>query len=62
LALRFVATAANAVAIPIIGGGGIADAAGMRRMLAAGAQAVQIGSALLADPTLAARIADGVMG
>jgi dihydroorotate dehydrogenase (NAD+) catalytic subunit len=60
LALRLVATVANAVAIPVIGAGGIADAAGVRRMLAAGAQAVQIGSALLADPTLAARLADAV--
>jgi dihydroorotate dehydrogenase (NAD+) catalytic subunit len=62
LALRFVATVANTVAIPVIGAGGIADAAGVRRMLTAGAQAVQIGSALLADPTLAARLADTVNG
>ncbi len=65
LALRLVATATASVAIPVIGSGGIADAAGMQRMLAAGAQAVQIGSALLSDPTLAARLAnggDGVIG
>lgn len=58
LALRLVAIAAAAVTIPVIGAGGVRDAAGVRRMRAAGAQAIQIGSALLADPALAAQLAD----
>ncbi|MEI5674049.1 MULTISPECIES: HisA/HisF-related TIM barrel protein [unclassified Nocardioides] len=41
----------------VIGGGGIATTADARSFLAAGARAVQVGTALLHDPTTAARIA-----
>lgn len=43
--------------LPLVGVGGIATAADARAFLAAGATAVQVGSALLHDPTCAARIA-----
>jgi dihydroorotate dehydrogenase (NAD+) catalytic subunit len=58
LALRAVAAVATAVQIPIVAGGGIHTAVHARQFLAAGATAVQIGSALLADPLAAVRIAD----
>lgn len=58
LALRAVAEAAAAVSIPIIACGGIVTAAHARQYLAAGAAAVQVGVALLADPLAAARIAE----
>lgn len=57
LALRAVARLRAAVDAPIIGMGGVRDAAGARAMLEAGASAVALGSALLADPRLASRIA-----
>lgn len=40
----------------LIAGGGVTDLAGARRMLAAGAGAVAIGSAAMKDPTLCGRI------
>jgi dihydroorotate dehydrogenase (NAD+) catalytic subunit len=43
--------------LPLVGSGGIASAEDARAFLAAGAVAVQLGSALLADPTTAARVA-----
>jgi dihydroorotate dehydrogenase (NAD+) catalytic subunit len=58
LALRLVAEVAGSVDVPVVGGGGIATADDARQFLAAGASAVQIGAALLADPGAAARIAD----
>jgi dihydroorotate dehydrogenase (NAD+) catalytic subunit len=57
LALRLVAQVAGQVGIAVIGAGGITDLAGARRMLGVGAAAIQIGSALLANPELAAQIA-----
>jgi dihydroorotate dehydrogenase (NAD+) catalytic subunit len=56
MALRRVAQITGAVSIPVIGGGGICDSAGVNRMLAAGAIAVQLGSVLLRDPGLAGRL------
>jgi len=56
LALRAVAELRAVVDAPIVGMGGVADAAGARAMLAAGATAVALGSVLLADPRAAARI------
>src|SRR3954447_11833988 len=56
LALALVAELAAAVSVPVIGCGGIASANDARQFLAAGAVAVQIGAALLADPGAAARI------
>lgn len=56
LALALVADLAAVVSIPVIGCGGIASVEDARQFLAAGAVAVQIGAALLADPGAAARI------
>jgi len=42
---------------PVIGCGGIMDADDAREYLAAGARAVQVGTALFHDPTTAFRIA-----
>lgn len=58
LALHAVATLATVVSIPVIGCGGISTVAGARQFLAAGARAVQVGTALLSDPHAAVRIAD----
>jgi dihydroorotate dehydrogenase (NAD+) catalytic subunit len=60
LALRLVAEVVGSVAVPVIGGGGIATIDDARQFLAAGAAAVQIGAALLADPGAAIRIADAL--
>lgn len=62
LALLCVAEVAAAIDAPIVGCGGIATADDARQFLAAGAAVVQLGSALLADPTAAARIADQLRG
>lgn len=48
--------------VPLVGVGGIGSAADVRAFLAAGATAVQVGSALLHDPTCAARIAAELEG
>ncbi|KQY64256.1 MULTISPECIES: nitronate monooxygenase [unclassified Nocardioides] len=48
--------------LPLIGTGGITTADDARAFLAAGAFAVQIGTALLHDPTTAARIAAELQG
>jgi len=56
LALALVADVAAAVSVPVIGCGGIASVEDARQFLSAGATAVQIGAALLADPGAAARI------
>jgi dihydroorotate dehydrogenase (NAD+) catalytic subunit len=56
LALAIVAEVAAAVAVPIAGCGGVASAADARQFLAAGALAVQVGAALLANPNAAAQI------
>jgi dihydroorotate dehydrogenase (NAD+) catalytic subunit len=56
LALALVADVAAAVGAPVVGSGGIASVEDARQFLAAGAVAVQIGAALLADPGAAARI------
>jgi len=58
LALLLVAEVAAAVAVPVIGCGGIAVADDARQFLAAGAMAVQVGTAQLADPFAAVRVAD----
>jgi dihydroorotate dehydrogenase (NAD+) catalytic subunit len=56
LALALVAEVAAAVTTPIVGCGGIATAADAREYLAAGAAAVQVGTALLANPYAAVQI------
>jgi dihydroorotate dehydrogenase (NAD+) catalytic subunit len=62
LALAAVAEAAAAVGVPVVGCGGIASADDARQFLAAGAAAVQVGAALLADPLAIARIAAELEG
>ena len=42
--------------VAVIGGGGISTVADARRFLDLGARAVQIGTALLHDPTTVARV------
>ncbi|MBK9711651.1 MAG: dihydroorotate dehydrogenase [Kouleothrix sp.] len=58
LALAAVAAVVAAVDAPVIGCGGIATAGDARQFLAAGAVAVQVGAALLADPAALVRIAE----
>lgn len=60
LALAAVAELAAAVALPIVGCGGIASVEDARLFLAAGATAVQVGAALLADPLAAVRIGEAL--
>jgi dihydroorotate dehydrogenase (NAD+) catalytic subunit len=58
LALRCVAEVVQALpGTPVIGCGGVMDVADARAYLEAGARAVQIGTALLHDPTIAFRLA-----
>lgn len=57
IALRCVSEAREHLAdVSIVGAGGVADARGARDFLASGASAVQIGTALLHDPTTVARV------
>lgn len=58
VALRVVYEAAQEVHIPVIGVGGIGSLEDVLDFLFAGASAVQIGTALLADPALPLRLAD----
>jgi dihydroorotate dehydrogenase (NAD+) catalytic subunit len=58
IALRMVYEAAQAVKIPVIGLGGIANGEDAAEFLIAGASAVEVGTANFADPQAAARIAD----
>ncbi len=60
LALHAVARVAAAVTVPVIGGGGVMRAADARALLDAGATAVALGSALLADLRAPARIMAGL--
>jgi dihydroorotate dehydrogenase (NAD+) catalytic subunit len=60
LALRAVAAVAAAVAVPIIGLGGVTGPDDARALREAGAAAVGLGSALLGDLRAAARVAAGL--
>lgn len=62
IALRAVAAVCAAVELPVIGGGGVLDAADARALLAAGATAVALGTALLNDMRAGARIAAVLAG
>ena len=53
---------AQAVAIPIIGAGGITSASDALEFLMAGASAVQVGTATFADPTAPLRVIEGLAG
>ncbi len=57
IALRLVYEASRAVAIPVIGLGGIANGTDAAEFLIAGAQAVQVGTATFWDPRAPVRIA-----
>lgn len=60
IAVRMVYECAQAVNIPIIGMGGIADAEGALEMIMAGASAVSIGTMSFHDPQTALRVIDGI--
>jgi dihydroorotate dehydrogenase (NAD+) catalytic subunit len=58
VALRIVYEAAQVVAIPIVAIGGVTELADVLDFLAVGAIAVQVGTAIFADPTLPVRLID----
>jgi len=60
IAVRMVYECAQAVRIPIIGMGGIADARDALEFLIAGASAVQVGTANFVDPLIWSKILDGI--
>jgi len=60
IAVRMVWECSNAIRIPILGMGGIADAADAVEFLLAGASAVQIGTANFADPFIWQKVLDGL--
>jgi dihydroorotate dehydrogenase (NAD+) catalytic subunit len=61
LALAAVAHVRAAVRIPVVGVGGIMDAADAEEFLIAGAAAVQVGTATFVDPRAALRVLDGLV-
>ena len=60
IALRMVWQVAKAVKIPVIGLGGIMNAADAIEFLLAGASAIQIGTANFIDPTISVKVVDGI--
>ena len=58
VALRIVYEAVQAVKIPVVAIGGITELADVLDFLAVGAVAVQVGTAIFADPTLPVRLVD----
>jgi dihydroorotate dehydrogenase (NAD+) catalytic subunit len=58
VALRIVYEAVQAVRIPVVGIGGVTELADVLDFLAVGAVAVQVGTAIFADPTLPVRLVD----
>ena len=58
VALRIVYEAAQAVKIPVVAIGGVTELADVLDFLAVGAVAVQVGTAIFADPTLPVRLVD----
>jgi dihydroorotate dehydrogenase (NAD+) catalytic subunit len=62
IALRIVYEVAQVVDIPIVAIGGVAELADVLDFLAVGAVAVQVGTALFADPTLPERLVDELTG
>ena len=58
VALRVVYEAAQAVTIPVVAIGGVTEIADVLDFLAVGAVAVQVGTAIFADPTLPVRLVD----
>jgi len=60
IALRMVWQVAGAVKIPVIGLGGIMNAADAIEFMLAGASAIQIGTANFIDPTVTIQVIDGI--
>ena len=60
IALRVVYEVAQTVRIPVVGIGGIGSLDDALEFLLVGAAAVQVGTAIFADPTVPARIVDGL--
>jgi dihydroorotate dehydrogenase (NAD+) catalytic subunit len=60
IAVRMVYECRQAVKIPIIGMGGIADARDVIEFLIAGANAVQVGTANFVDPFIWTKLLDGL--
>ncbi|MDR2841262.1 MAG: dihydroorotate dehydrogenase [Paludibacter sp.] len=60
IALRMVWQVAKAVNIPVIGLGGIMNAADAIEFFLAGASAIQVGTANFVDPTITCQIIDGI--
>jgi len=60
IALRMVWQVARAVKIPVIGLGGIMNAADAIEFMLAGATAIQIGTANFIDPTVTIKVIDGI--
>jgi dihydroorotate dehydrogenase (NAD+) catalytic subunit len=60
LALAAVAAVCEAVRIPVIGVGGIFDAASARDFLTVGARAIQVGTATFVNPQTALDVLDGL--
>jgi dihydroorotate dehydrogenase (NAD+) catalytic subunit len=60
LALAAVAAVCEAVRIPVIGVGGIIDAASARDFLTVGARAIQVGTATFVNPRTALDVLDGL--
>ena len=58
VALRIVYEVAQVVDIPIVAIGGVSELADVLDFLAVGAVAVQVGTAMFADPTLPVRLVD----
>lgn len=62
IAVRQVFRAARAVAVPVIGVGGVCTADDALQMILAGASAVQVGTASFIDPAAAIAVRDGIAG
>ena len=62
VALRVVYEAVQAVGIPVVAIGGVTELADVLDFLAVGAVAVQVGTAIFADPTLPVRLVDELAG
>ncbi|MBM3419706.1 MAG: dihydroorotate dehydrogenase [Bacteroidetes bacterium] len=60
VALRMVWQVSRAVKIPVVGLGGIMNAADAVEFLIAGASAIQVGTASFIDPDISVRIIDGI--
>jgi dihydroorotate dehydrogenase (NAD+) catalytic subunit len=60
VALRMVWQAHKAVNVPVIGLGGIMNATDAIEFMLAGASAIQVGTANFIDPTISAKIVDGI--